>query len=307
MAKAPQENEAAHHSMKRAERPGGDGRAKATLRILERIRDLPTLPAVAMKAMQVIADADSSAQDLARIISYDQATSARLLRVANSAYYGFRHKVSTVPEAIIILGFTNVQSLILTTSVLRTMRGGRAGGFDRLQFWQHSVGCGIVSQMLAAKVHHPRPGDVFTAGILHDLGRIILDQYLHEEFLTIIKLMAEKGLPSTAAEKEVLGIDHAEMGGLLVKSWGLPPSLVDATTFHHSPMAASEDVPAAALVYLGDAYCIENGLHPGVEEAKIKPSPEVFHQLGLTEGSVASALPPFTYVEARARAFLALT
>ncbi len=287
-----------------ANAPTGKVGAADIVDLMKGLTKLPTLPVIALRAMQLIKDESSSAKELAELLSKDQAASARLLRVANSAFYALRRPVSTVREAIVVLGFANVQSLVLTSTVINQFAGDAESGFDRAQCWQHSVGCGIASEMLARCSRHPEPAEVFTAGILHDIGRMILDQYFHGQFLAILRLVAQEGIPSVVAEGRLLGTDHARIGGALARQWKVPDQLIEAISYHHDPGSASEGVGIAQFVHLGDIYCMQHGLYSGFAEGFDPPSDVVMNKLGLAPDAIEQLLAPFENIQTRAAAFL---
>ncbi len=288
-------------------RMGGQQRIRGiedVISLFQGVQKLPTLPALAVRAMRVIEDSDSSARDLSLVLSQDQAASARILRVANSAFYASQRKTTTVREAIVMLGFSSVRSLVLTSQVISLFGGGSGSNFDRDLFWEHSVACGVAAETLAVRLRLKRPDEAFTAGILHDIGKIVLDQYMHEEFRQILGLMASEGLPAWVAEEQVIGTNHAAVGGVMARLWDLPLALVEAISYHHTPASIAEPRETTLLVALCDAYCFEHQVYSGVEE----PAPEglelIAWRLGLNRKAVSDALEPFERIEARAREFV---
>jgi putative nucleotidyltransferase with HDIG domain len=200
---------------------------------IARIRDLPTLPAVLSKVLATAADPDASALDLGEHISADQSLSATLLKLVNSAYYGFQRQIKTVTQAIVILGFLEVRNLTLTATAFRTFKKGHPD-FDRTQLWRHSLGTAMAADRTAKLLGMDVEGS-FEAGLLHDIGKVVLDLLYPEGFRDAAHAAHERQLAIAVVEQEMFGIDHAQAGGLLGEHWNLPETVVEAIRFHHEP------------------------------------------------------------------------
>jgi putative nucleotidyltransferase with HDIG domain len=225
-------------------------------RITESIISLPTLPTVVSKMIQLVDNPKTSASSLARLIYTDQALTARILKLANSAYYGFPREISTVNMAIVVLGFNTVKEMGLSLSVFEFFKNGSSDAtFDISRFWQHSIGCGSAARMLARRLNHHLTGEAFVAGLLHDIGKIILRQYLPKEFLSIIDKVSREELDLDQVEMDVVGTTHSQIGAWLVEKWNLPRIIVDAIAFHHAPWDAREDRVLVAIVNVANALC----------------------------------------------------
>lgn len=225
--------------------------------IIDNIVTLPTIPTVLAELNGAIANPNSSAVDIANIISRDPPTATKALRLANSAYYGLRNKVTTVNHAITMLGFNIVRNLVLTATVFdMSNRSLSTGLFDKESFWQHSLAVGVVSRIVAREAfpQAARKGDeFFVCGLLHDLGKIILDQHLNSKFEKALQVSRERKIPLVEAEKEVIKCTHAEVGSLLAKRWNLSAEITYALAFHHDPLKAPEEQFRYSLtVHLAD-------------------------------------------------------
>ena len=241
---------------------------KARLRsIVSKIKDLPTLPDVVTKIMEMTGDTKSSAEDIAEVIARDQALTVKVLRIANSALYGLRQGVSSLDRAVMTLGLKAVRNLALNVSVAATFPPSADGGyFDRGKFWEHAVGCAVISKVLAKGVGYPNDKleEVFTAGLLHDVGKIVLDRYLHEEFDEVVKLAIDENIPIIEAENNLLGVTHTEVGHWLSFMWKLPEELQWVIYSHHNPEGAIKEARSlAAIVNLADIFCREKGIGSG--------------------------------------------
>jgi len=228
---------------------------------LSKIDDLPTLSVIANNIMLITQNPKSSALEVGRAISQDQALVSRILRIANSTFYGFPQKITTITHAIVILGFANIRNLVLAASILDMFptKGGD-GYFDREEFWKHSLACGVTSKLIAKRLGLKNLEEVFIWGLLHDIGKLILDAYFDEDFTGVIRLVKEKEILIRDAELQLLGFDHAEVGGIVADKWGLPGALTKVIRFHHNPPRANESMRMVAIVHLADVLCRAIGL-----------------------------------------------
>ncbi len=244
--------------------------------LLERVDDLPPLPAVAARVMAMADDANSSALDMAQVLSSDQALTAKLIRISNSAYYGFARKVSTVREAVVVLGMKQVRQVAVGASLMNSFSGRRIDDdvFDIDLFWGHSVAVAIAAETIAKKTRTARPEDAFTAGILHDIGRLVLRQVMPNEFRSAV-VMAIAGTPLHMAEVETTGYAHDEIGLALGEKWRFPTHLVDAVANHHRANTTPEHDGLEGVVAQANALVLHYGLYCGydVDEAELLPIP----------------------------------
>lgn len=224
-------------------------------RITESIIGLPTLPTVVSKMIELVDNPRTSAASLSRLISTDQALTARLLKLANSAYYGFPREISTVNMAIVVLGFNTVKDMGLSLSVFDAFKNQEnTPSFDIARFWEHSIACGIASRMLAHNYHSRFAGEAFVAGLLHDIGKVILNQYFHKEFKLIME-MTSGGMLLEEAEDSVLGIRHSQIGSWLAEKWNLPKLISETIEFHHVPWDAKKEPLFVSTICLADYLC----------------------------------------------------
>jgi HD-like signal output (HDOD) protein len=236
-------------------RPGEKGVDPARIRkITQSIIGLPTLPTIVSKMLEMIDNPRTSAATLARLISTDQALTAKVLKLANSAYYGFSREISTVNMAIVVLGFNTVKDMGLWLSVFDVFKNGSNGSkFDAVKFWEHSVACGVASRMLARSTRSRYAGEAFVAGLLHDLGKIVLNQYFSADFASVLEEADKTDLDS--AELRIMGASHGRVGAWLAEKWNLPPMISDTILFHHEPWEAKTDSLLVATITLADILC----------------------------------------------------
>jgi HD-like signal output (HDOD) protein len=232
-------------------------RVKAKNIIIDRVKDLPTLPDVIHKVLAFVGDESTSAKKLGSLISYDQSISSRLLKVANSAYYGFMKQIATAQHAIVILGFKEVKSLVLGIAVFDTMK--EASGETSLaqkEFWMHSMGSALAGQIICKRVGRADSETTFTASLLHDIGKLVLDIFFTQEYAKVLKNVRENGVSMVEVEKEVMGFSHADVGGWLGERWKLPPVLTSPISFHHQVEKAGKDyMHMTSIVHLADILC----------------------------------------------------
>ena len=202
--------------------------------LIHRVDALPEVPQVAFRVIQLLNIPDTAVSQLAELIGADQALTAKLLRLCNSAYYGLSRKVTTVSEAIMIVGFSAVKSMVLMITTQSTMNKGLLGyKIKPGEFWRHSLGTAESARLIAKQCGDPREEESFTAGLIHDIGKMVLNQCALPEVYRATNLMQKENISIYAAEARILGFNHAEAGATLADRWKFPPLLVDAIRYHH--------------------------------------------------------------------------
>lgn len=214
--------------------------------------DLPTLPLVALEVTRLAENPLTSVVEMVRLIRNDPSLTARILRVANSSYYGMPRRIDSLNTALVVLGMKEISNLVTSISVVKTFSGAEEDDFDMQAFWEHSAGCAEIARVIASKLHLHFHGAEFTAGLLHDVGKIVLDQHFHTEFLAARELRLAEQIPSSEAERRVLGVDHAEIGAWLAETWSLPPAIAEAIRYHHEPQLASVNSVLTGVIHLSD-------------------------------------------------------
>jgi putative nucleotidyltransferase with HDIG domain len=263
----------------------GSSDSRRIRKIAESVIGLPTLPTVVSKMIDLVDSPRTSAGLLARLISADQALTAKVLKLANSAYYGFPREISTVNMAIVVLGFNAVKEMGLSISVFDVFKKTASSAiFDVARFWEHSVGCGTASRMLARTYRPAIAGEAFVAGLLHDVGKVILKQYFDNELASIITLQKDKGMSLEEAEEAIIGTSHAQIGSWLAEKWNLPKIICETILHHHDPWESLVENEFVACVQIGDYLCHmsktgQSGrVAPPVLDAKLW---EVFRSAGI--------------------------
>jgi len=221
--------------------------------VTEKITSLPTLPKVLTEISSLMQNPRTSAEEVGRAITRDQALASKVLRLVNSAFYGFPGRINTITHAIVILGFNTVKNIVLTASVFDKLGGkGGTSDFDLEKFWLHSIGTGIIAKEIAKKVNYRSHEECFLAGLLHDIGKVILYKYLPDEFALVEAQVLEKNVLFLDAEKEAIDITHNEIGTWLAQKWNLPEDLRSAILYHHAPVLASQHKSMVYAVHAGD-------------------------------------------------------
>lgn len=228
------------------------------LRKLERLKDIPTLPIIFNQVVRLTKDDASSIQELASVIMLDQSLTSKILRVANSSFYGVTKKIANVKHAMIILGYNTIRSLAMGISVINHFSENfQKTRFDLNSFWAHSLRCAILSEMIAKKIKCSKCEDVFTAGLLHDIGKIILFQCFGEDYLKtedLIKNEQEKCRDKRWYEIEemVVNTNHLEAGEWFAKKSNLPEPIVQAISSHNKPFDENTGISIGSIVFVGN-------------------------------------------------------
>jgi putative nucleotidyltransferase with HDIG domain len=230
-------------------------------RVLQDIKEIPPLPEVATRVLQMTNDPDVSAAELNKVISRDEALTANVLKLCNSAYYGLPRVISSVQQAIMYLGFQTVRNMVLTSAMNQVylLQDLSIYNYKRNGLSDHSVAVAIASQVLSKKLRPGLTDTAFTAGLLHDVGKIVLARYLreHKEFLQ----QRVSGQQITrSVERDLFGLDHADVGAQIADNWNFPQELTLAIGFHHTPDEAKGRPLLAVITYLADNVCLRLGI-----------------------------------------------
>ncbi|MBT9491689.1 MAG: HDOD domain-containing protein [Paucibacter sp.] len=258
------------------------------------IRDLPTPNAVVIDLLNSLADEHLSGEQLARKISQDQAIAAKLLRLANTSFFGLSRQVTSISDAVAIVGLRSVRNIALTAGLMSSFDAGRCQGFELEAFWRHSLACALGAEALAVSLRMDG-GMAFGTGLLHDMGRMALACALPEAYAEVLRVCGEKDLPLLEVEQTLMGTDHGEFGAALGEHWQLARPLIDAMALHHQP---PEQTPSAwvDLVNVADGMAHGLGLDGLADEAVAALSLGSWKRLSLADEEVLKA---FASVEAQ--------
>ena len=252
--------------------------------IAAKVKSLPTIPGTVARLAALLGDENAGAADFERVIKPDIAITGNLLKLANSAYFGHRQKITSVRQAIAMLGLPRVYELASSVTFARAVPE-RIPGYEMeaRAFWSHCVAVAVLSEKLAVELGRKAPLMTFTAGLLHDAGKLVVGSFLSDQAAEITRELRQPGVPLDEAERRVLGIDHAEIGATVIESWGLPEPIAWAARFHHAPGAAGEGVDGLLvdLVHCADGLAHSLGLGADMAELSRKMQPEVVARLGI--------------------------
>lgn len=239
-------------------------------RIVTNVLKVAALPAVAIKFSDAIKDPLSSNQDLEKIISEDSALAAKVLMIANSALFNFPSKIDTISKAITIIGHKQLSEIILSCSIVAMFKDIPQDVIDMNLFWRHSIAVATTSRILAAFRHEQNIEKFFTAGLLHDIGKLILFMEAPKYAFEVIKKCSESNELMHKVEKSVIGFDHAKLGAMLLKKWKLPEEVVSSVYYHHMPSVASGEIILPAIIHVSDI--ISHSLQYGSSGEKFIPA-----------------------------------
>jgi len=249
---------------------------EALRRQLSRLKAIPTLPKVFEAVSAALEDQEVDFERVADLIEIDQSLTSQILRLANSAFYSTSGAVSRVPQALIVLGAVVSRSVLLSTGVLDLRRVALAG------FWEHSLGCAVAAGALAKATGRCQPAEVTAAGLLHDIGKVVLYQEMPEAFAAVLARAQENATSFREAEVEVLDVDHAEIASWFVERWGFPARLAEPILHHHAPERAQHARTETAIVHVANTLVRALGFGFGGDERVPPLAPAAWQHLGLT-------------------------
>ena len=255
--------------------------------IVERVEKITPVSGTLARLLEVVENPDSSVSDVVEVIQYDPAITGELLKLCNSAAFGLARKVHSVHEAVCYLGTRKVMQLVVAIYGNAVLSGEQRGyGLEPGILWKHSVAVALAASHLAHQTMPEEGGVAFTAGLLHDIGKVVLNEYVGREFAEIVRRVSEQGLSFAEAESQVLGFSHAEIGARLAERWSLPEPLVRAIRWHHEPQALDPPDVLVDTVYLADSVCMMLGIGLGTDGLNYRADAEVLHRRGLRLGQL---------------------
>ncbi len=237
-------------------------------KIITEIREtqtLPILPDIAIEIMSFVDDGDYSIRQISELISEDPSLSAGILKVANSAFYGLRKNVGTLDMALVLLGLREIKNIILMMSVFKLFPNDGKFAFDKSDYLKHSILTAKISGILSELLEFNFSSSPFIGGLLHDIGKLFLDQSVHDEFVKVLVEVKNKNVYMFEAEKQLLGISHAEIGGILSKLWNFPEDLIDCIENHHSIEKSKKNICLTSIIHI--ANLLTNSRKIGLPES----------------------------------------
>ncbi len=261
--------------------------AKEIDRIVSSLDKIPTLPVIYSKLGKLLQSPDATIAAVSNIISEDQVIAAKVLKFVNSAFYGFPQRVGSLQRAIVILGFNTIKNLVFATSVFDMFRGMETGGaFDKKNFWKHCIGCAVASRVLAEAADLRNPDEIFTGGLLHDIGKLVTAVHFPEKYSAVVNDVQATGIPMVDAERKLFGYDHCQVGSALAIQWRFPVDTAQMIGSHHLADGATPARKDIAAVYLGNILAMALGLGSSGEKKLAVVNQRAWELLGLSLSSL---------------------
>lgn len=252
--------------------------------LVSRVDEIPVFSETVRRILTIIEDPKADAKALESEIMKDQSFTVKVLRLANSAYFGARRKIDTVSDATVLLGFQAIKSMVLASSVGTVMAKELPGyALEREGLWKQSQACAITARVIAKKIRFPKPDLAYTAGLLHDIGKVILDYYLGEQFKIIQDRVDSGEVPFERVEEEVLGFHHGQVGAKIAEKWQLPEDLVEAIAYHHEPREGLINPKVVAITHVADGLVMMMGMYLGADGMSYEFSEWAMELLGLDD------------------------
>jgi putative nucleotidyltransferase with HDIG domain len=248
-------------------------------KIMSKIRSFPSMPATGAKMLTMLEDPETSVDEIEDVLRHDPGLTGNVLKLANSAYFGIPSKVSSVRQAVLLLGLKKLIQLVVASCVSAVM-DKPVPGYDLPpgDLWRHSIAVSIAAEALVKDKKNINTDDIFTPALLHDIGKLILGHFVKDE-LDDIEKIASKGVPYVVAENMVLGTDHAEVGAHILTQWSFPRDVIEAVRWHHDPDFPEHVHAPVDIVYLSNLLCQTNG--GGEKAPSYDLSPTVIERLGI--------------------------
>ena len=253
--------------------------------VLSKVHSVQLMPPAAMEVVRLLQENDASISELTRAIECDPGLTSNVLRLANSAYFGCRLEVGSVRDAILRLGTKSILRLVMTAAF---SSGSQCGvrGYDLApgQLWEHSMAVALGATRLAEKLRLESRDELFTSAILHDSGKILLGTFVEVDAGPILEMVREERVSFQVAEQQILGIDHAEVGAVLLGVWNIPPTIVEAVRWHHEPDHPETGLILVDLVHVADVLSIMGGVASGIDGLSYHFSKGAAERLSLKNG-----------------------
>ncbi len=278
--------------------------------ILDNLEDVPPIPSIVLKVLSITRDPDASVKDLARVIKIDETLTFKVLKMANSTFYNpSGRNITTIDDAMVKLGNNALINIVVAQSCSSAFqKAGEGYELQRGELWKHSIACALLSQRLADKTGFKDRDLLFTACIIHDIGKTLLDAFTSLRKTELTNLIDNGLITFTQAEIEILGFSHPEVGGRILEKWKFPESIVAAVRHHHDPSKAPEAHRRLVYhVYLSDLLCLMMGIGLGLDGLSYECKDEVLDMFSLTETDIQTLMVDLAGELEKAEEWIGLT
>lgn len=263
--------------------------------LIKEIRQLTPMPTVVNQLMEVIDTPGCSMEDIATIVQYDPAMTVNILRTCNSAYFGLPYPVESVRKAVSLLGMDQILEIVMLKAGTQTLGKSQKGyDLEKGGAWKSALSSALIAKELAKKLCPEHRNTIFTAALLKDIGKTVLDRFIASSHEKINTLVREQGYSFREAEKKVIGIDHAELGAMIIKTWNFSPRMVKIIRHHHLSDPSMQQDTDIAIVYLSDCICMMTGMETGADGLAYRFHDQVVKHMGLTSDDIMKIIAEFT-------------
>jgi putative nucleotidyltransferase with HDIG domain len=263
--------------------------------LIKEIKNLKPIPAVVIPLLDVVDDPNASMQDITKVIQYDPAITADLLRTANSAFFGLKQPAETIQDAAMMLGTNHLVDLVMLKISAEVTKGPQKGyDLNAGALWKYSVSSALIAKQVADQLDLPNKNSIFTASLLKDIGKTVLDKFVQDAFEKIYNLVINKNFSFMEAEKHIIGVNHAELGAMIAKTWKFSPKMVKIIRNHHLTseiMVRDKDI---AVVYLSDCICMMMGMGVGADGLAYRFHQQAMDYIGISAEDTLKIIADFS-------------
>ncbi len=263
--------------------------------LIKEIKKLKPIPAIVNQIIEIVDKPDSSMKDIANIIKYDPAVTANLLKICNSAYFGLKEPAESIEDAVSLLGIDQIVELVLMKSGANVMTGKLDGyGFVEGAMWKYSVSSALIAKQIANRLSMENKNTIFTASLLKDIGKTVLDKPVAQSFEKINALVLNQNMSFIEAEKKIIGVDHSELGAMIAKIWKFSPKMVTIIRNHHCLDASMYKDKDIAVVYFADCVCMMLGIGVGADDLAYRFHKEAMAEIGIDANEMPEIIIEFS-------------
>ncbi len=262
--------------------------------LVKEIKNLKPVPAVVNQILEVVDKPNSSMEDIANIIQYDPAVTASVLRSCNSVFFGLKTPAESIKDAVSLLGIDQIIEIVLLKSGVKTLSGRQEGyGLQEGAMWKYSVSSALIAKQIAQRLSLENKNTIFTAALLKDIGKTVLDRFVKNSFEKITALVVDENMSFREAEKKIIGVDHTELGGMIAKMWKFSPKMVKIIRHHHLTDASMVKDKEIAVVYLADCICMMIGIGVGSDGLAYRFNDAAMKELGISPDDISMIIADF--------------